>query len=179
MTKYLIASFFTLSIVSFTVITHAEPAPVYDADTYAEQFEAPKNNRAPAPAANSAATSQNIEQDDVNEYADDDADHAPQAAPLNSPQRELSAPERLKRMEQQILNLQNSETSKRVDALEHQVQTMQGQVDELNHQLILLKANKSESVDEGKKTAASSADKKSASHTTGKRQTKCRKKTAG
>ncbi len=105
----------------------AESAPVYDADSLQQQFEnAPSDNGLsewpPAPGQESKAF----------------VPASPSSA--SSSPRLVRTPEgamepRLKRVEQQIQNMQNDGTAEKINALQTQVQTLRGQVEQLTHDL--------------------------------------------
>lgn len=86
----------------------AESAPVYDADNMPQQFD------------DSAA-----DQQDVPPPAPDD----------QSAQPSMSTDQRLRRVEQQVANMQSSDSSQKISALQDQVQTLRGQVEQLTHDL--------------------------------------------
>lgn len=95
--------------------SYAESAPVYDADNMQQQFEAEPSYQdlpPPPPPGQEGAYVPN--------------QPAPAAGGVD---------QRLRRMEQQINNMQNGDTSPRIDSLQQQVQSLRGQVEQLTHQL--------------------------------------------
>lgn len=110
----------------------AEDAPVYDVDNYPPQFDGQPDAGAPAGAAAAPTTPA-----------------APAAADNNSPpaavsptpsSQSLTTDQRLNRVEQQILNLQHSDSSSKLGTLQNEVQSLRGQVEELTHQLQQMQA---------------------------------------
>ncbi len=94
--------------------SYAESAPVYDADNMQQQFEAEPSYQdlpPPPPPGQEGA-------------------YVP-----NHPAAAGGVDQRLRRMEQQINNMQNGDTSPRIDSLQQQVQSLRGQVEQLTHQL--------------------------------------------
>lgn len=108
----------------------AESAPVYDADSMPQQFDngpdqsqdlppppAPSQEGAFVPNQLPAASSSN---------AMSSTESSP---PSGSPEQ------RLRRVEQQIQNMQNNDAAARVDSLQNQVESLRNQVEQLTHQL--------------------------------------------
>ena len=103
----------------------AEEAPVYDVDNFPPQFDGQfesstphANKSAPIPVAtadNSGAS----------------ADQQP-AMPVTD---NLSLPQRISRLEQQMNNQQRSDSNAKLEDMQATVQTLRGQVDELTHQI--------------------------------------------
>lgn len=123
---------FAIVILSMTTIAFAEDAPVYDVDNYPPQFDGQSdsgvNNGAPAPAAPTQAQAMTPEQS------------APQALPMvpqstQNMSQSLTTEQRINRMEQQMINLQHSDSSSKLATLQNEVQSLRGQVEELTHQL--------------------------------------------
>lgn len=113
-----------------TTAIYAQQAPVYDVDNVtsseptvqsAPSAPAPSVS-APAPAQSSVVTSGTSTQVEV-------------AAPSGPPLSSLSEEQRIQRLEQQITNLQHSDSATKSEALQTEVQTLRGQVEELTHQL--------------------------------------------
>ncbi len=127
-----------LLITSFTLASAAlADAPVYDIDNYPPVV----NSRAPA---QSAAVTQGNNDNDTDYYSDEDiaADNTPSsaaAAPTVTttmpPTAGLTESQRLSRIEQQIVNMQQTNNATRMDAMQAEVQTLRGRVDDLTHQL--------------------------------------------
>jgi len=88
-----------------------DSAPVYDADNYPPQFD----GQADASAAPSPQQAQ------------------PQVS--QAPSQSLSLDQRVARAEQQINNMQHSDSSSKTDELQNEVQSLRGQVESLTHQL--------------------------------------------
>lgn len=106
----------TALLNSIAVSAFAEDAPVYDADNYPPQFDEPAES-AQGPA-NSGVQSYGLSN---------------QPAPAVS--RPLSMDQRLARIEQQINNMQRTDSVGRLNSLQTEVQALRGQVEQLNHQL--------------------------------------------
>lgn len=103
----------------------AESAPVYDADSLPQQFDnGPEQGQdlpPPPPPGQDGS------------YLPGDA--GPQQFSSGSSSRSLSLEQRVRRAEQQINNMQNTDSAARVEALQNQVQTLRGQVEQLTHQV--------------------------------------------
>lgn len=102
----------------------AESAPVYDADSMQQQFESSGDQGAselppppPPPEQENAFVP------------------AQQPSTGSISTSSMSADQRMRRMEQQINAMQNSDSSSRLESLQSQVQTLRGQVEQLSHQL--------------------------------------------
>jgi tol-pal system protein YbgF len=99
----------------------AESAPVYDADSMQDDSAAVADNLPPPPAPGQEAGGAFIP-----------VQPTISSAPPTTP---MSVDQRVQRIEQQISNLQNSDSLTRVDSLQDQVQTLRGQIEQLTHQL--------------------------------------------
>jgi len=120
--KKLITSLSIAALCSVAMPIFAESAPVFDADSMPQQFDGGSDTNQPdvlPPAPGQEGT----------------------FVPTRSSSGSSSSggtggsDGRIKRIEQQINNLQNSDVSNRVEALQNQVQTLRGQVEQLTHQL--------------------------------------------
>ena len=99
-------------------------APVYDADSLPQQFD------------NSADQGQDLPPPPPPSQDGSFVSGGPQLpAPSAEPSQPMSLEQRVRRAEQQINNMQNTDSSARVDSLQNQVQTLRGQVEQLTHQL--------------------------------------------
>lgn len=116
-----------LSAVMLTSITaplFAESAPVYDADNMPQQFDGDSDQGQqqdvppPAPSSDGGFVPSSPSQS---------------AAPSSS--SSMSMDQRMRRVEQQVGNMQNSESTARIDSLQDQIQALRGQVEQLTHQL--------------------------------------------
>ncbi|HSW92906.1 MAG TPA: tol-pal system protein YbgF [Gammaproteobacteria bacterium] len=111
---------FAIVMLSGMAITaFADNAPVYDVDNYPPQFDGQSDAGTPAPGAVPASSS-----------VPSDSQGAVQTLPPSS-----SLDQRVNRMEQQMKNLQHSDSSSRMNTLQNEVQSLRGQVEELTHQL--------------------------------------------
>lgn len=141
-------------------VVYAESAPVYDADSSGQSFDgssdqgqdvpppAPEQSvdQAPVPGDEAAPNEQMNAGSDGQAAADQGGTFVPadqvapqlvqktQNAPLPSTQG-MSVDQRLKRIEQQVHNIQTIDNNQRIDSLQDQVQTLRGQVEQLQHQL--------------------------------------------
>lgn len=106
--------------VSIAMPSFAEPAPVYDADNMPQQLD---NDQAQADQ-NAAAVAAPPEQEVG-------AVPAPEMPATST----LSTEDRLKRMEQQINNIQNTDSMSQIDSLQTQIQALRSSVEQLSHQL--------------------------------------------
>lgn len=116
-------------LMSITMSAYAESAPVYDADSLPPQFET-----APEPS---------MDQDlPPPPPPGQEGTFVPsgQPAAIGQPTSSLSIDQRVKRVEQQINNMQTSGASDRIDSLQNQVQLLRGQVEQLTHQLQQMQA---------------------------------------
>lgn len=101
----------------------AESAPVYDADSFPQQFDTgPDQDRdlPPPPPGQEGAYVPNQGSDGMASTSGSSID------------------QRVKRVEQQVNNMQNNDAAARIDSLQNQVQSLRGQVDQLTHQLQLM-----------------------------------------
>jgi len=114
--------------ISMITPVFAESAPVYDADAVQDDgsVAAPASDQQadnlpppPAPSQDANGTFIPVQPTITN------------APPVTA----LSISDRMQRIEQQMSNLQNSDSVTRVDSLQDQVQTLRGQVEQLTHQL--------------------------------------------
>jgi tol-pal system protein YbgF len=108
-------------LVSVAMPGIAEPAPVYDADTMPQQFD----NADQAQSGQDTAPVAAAPEQEVN------AVPAPEMPPTST----LSTEDRLKRVEQQINNIQNSDSTSQLDSLQTQIQALRSSVEQLSHQL--------------------------------------------
>lgn len=100
-------------------VTHAAPpssAPI------AENSSAPRS----APAQASAPASQ---------VASDGGGNVDTGPGVSVSTANLTPEQRMRRLEQQLNNLQNSEKASQVESLQNEVQSLRGQVEQLNHEL--------------------------------------------
>lgn len=105
-----------LALLSLSLPLFAESAPVYDADNMQQQFEnnGELDEQPPPPPGQEGA-------------------YVPQqVAPSSS---SLTLDQRTRRLEQQLANMQGSESNAKLDSLQTQIQTLRGQVEQLTHDL--------------------------------------------
>lgn len=146
-------------------VVYAESAPVYDADSSQQQFDgngdqpqdvpppAPDQDDPTVPGDQAAPTEQqSSDQQDTFMPAQQVAPQAQQtpkrevapqmqaAAPPAYATENLSVEQRLKRVEQQVNNMQTGESGQRLESLQDQVQTLRGQVEQLAHQVDQIQA---------------------------------------
>ena len=114
----------TIGIAAFLLAAmpvFAEPAPVYDADNLPAQFAGEPDH------GSGEVSVPNVAQE--------------RKPPLPSKSSLLLTPEqRLNRIEQQVTNLQNGDSASRLESLQHEVQSLRGQVEALTHQIQQLQA---------------------------------------
>ncbi len=134
-------------LLAAPVLALADDAPVYDVDNYPPQFDNSPSTPAsavtqhsPPPEAvrSSGAPAPAVVSDDADNSADDSAaddDQTTTAPSAASADSSLTPDQRVKRLEQQMNNLQQTDLSGKNKALETQVQSLRGQVEELTHQL--------------------------------------------
>lgn len=123
----------TAMLSSIAVSAYAESAPVFDVDAVQQQFES--GDQAdypppPPPSQEGAFVPMN-----------------PAASAASSPRQELATAtpsgttaQRLRKVEQQLANMQNAESPARMDSLQEQVQSLRGQVEQLTHQVETLQS---------------------------------------
>ena len=113
-----------LSVGAFPA--YAVEAPVYEADDYASQdtgdTSAGEAVTSPAPAASARVS------DDEQMTGSKMPDDEPPASTLTQGQR-------IDRLEQQVDNLQHSESVSKISHFQEEIQTLRGKVEELTHQL--------------------------------------------
>lgn len=109
--------------VSVAMPAFAESAPVYDADTMPQQFEGipDQGQEVPPPAPGQESA-----------YVPSQQPAADQPVPVVS---SGSVDQRMRRIEQQLHNMQGNDTTARLESLQDQVQTLRGQVEQLTHDL--------------------------------------------
>ncbi len=109
-------------LTSIATFAFAEDAPVYDADSYPPQFDGQSDTGgAPPPMSEPDQTGTSSE-------------HAAQPiSPASS--FPLTTDQRLRQLEQQMVNLQHAEASAKMNTLQAELQTLRGQVEEMAHQL--------------------------------------------
>lgn len=110
----------------------AEDAPVYDVDNYPPQFDGQTDVGTPAGAA-TAPTAPVLPGASENNMP-------PAAVSPAPPSQSLTTDQRLNRVEQQITNLQHTDSSSRLGTLQNEVQSLRGQVEDLTHQLQQMQA---------------------------------------
>ncbi len=113
--------FSTLLLSLLITTVSAEDAPVYDVDNYPPQFDG---------------------QTDMGGTAGTAAEASPPVAPQASPDPSVSQAsppqpmdQRINRLEQQMTNMQHSNSAAKLSSLQNEVQALRGQVEELTHQL--------------------------------------------
>lgn len=97
-------------LTSIATLAFAEDAPVYDADNFPQQF-------------------------DGQPYGNENASYQPSYQYGQGQQQPSSLEQRVTRAERQINNLQQVNTSSKLDALQGEVQSLRGQVEQLTRQL--------------------------------------------
>lgn len=116
--KHLKRTLLTVMLTSMTALAYAEDvAPVYDADNMPSQFDGQQQDNGLPPSSQPIAQA---------------GPHPEQA--FSTPEN-LTNEQRLGRLEQQIKELQRSNSSSKTDELQSEVQTLRGQVEQLTHQL--------------------------------------------
>ncbi len=131
----------TAMLSSIAVPVFAESAPVFDVDAVQQQqFEAAadQGQDLPMPPAPQGQASEGAFVP-MNQAAS----NLPVPAAPNSRVAVASTgseSQRLRRLEQQVSNLQTSQNTQRTDSLQEQVQTLRGQVEQLMHQIERLQA---------------------------------------
>lgn len=98
---------------------YAESAPVYDADSMVSPYE-------------SGSDAQDVPPPSTPE---EERSFLVPGGHRVTPSISMSVDQRLRRIEQQISNLQGSDAFKRTESLQDQVQTLRGQVEQLTHQI--------------------------------------------
>lgn len=115
-------------LLSIALPIYAE-APVYDVESMPQQYDTQDlQDYGPPPAPGQEGTFVPMQQ------------QSPQQAPAPRMDPPLSTNQRLQRVEQQINNMQSSDTVARMDSLQNQVQSLHSQVEQLSHQLEQLQA---------------------------------------
>lgn len=145
---------FTTNILKFVSVAmllgivtpiYAESAPVYDVDSMPQQFDNGIDQQdlpaPPAPEGDTFVPAQSMDQPDV-------------TAPLGTSSPAITnapsgtVPQRLRRVEQQINNMQLSDRGLKLDALQQQVQTLRGQVEQMMHDLQIINAQQKKLYDD-------------------------------
>lgn len=113
-------------LLSAALPVFAESAPVYDADSLPQQYDANADaapeELPPTPAAEEM--------------------YLPPQPPMptEATVQPLSMDQRLQRIERQVANMQSSDASTKADALQAQVQALRGQLEQITHQLEQMQA---------------------------------------
>lgn len=115
--------------MSIAMPVFAESAPVYDADTMQQQFEnsldqAQDLPSPPPPGQEGAYVPSQPDQQAPNIVVNNSSSLAP-----------LSMEQRVKRVEQQINNMQNGDAAARTESMQNQIQSLRAQVEQLTHQI--------------------------------------------
>lgn len=146
----------SIRLASFSVLmalvlpsAFAESAPVYDADALPpfdqgaeqeQQADVPPPSPSPAPETRSSGQESGgfvpMQSDAVEEENAALAPKRATTAPVPT-QSSTTAPttERLKRLEQQVANLQSTEKTNKLDSLQSQNQALRSELEQLNHQV--------------------------------------------
>jgi len=119
-------------LLSIAAPVFAESAPVFDADAMQQQDDGYSGDQGqsdvpPPPPPSSASNSANSDSGFVPSQS------MAQSSPPST--TSMSMEQRLRRIEQQVGNMQNNESSAKVESLQDQLQSMRGQVEQLSHQL--------------------------------------------
>jgi tol-pal system protein YbgF len=111
----------------------AESAPVFDADAMPQQFD---NSQDQADQADQGPSDQGQDLPPPPAPGQEGA-YVPsqQAVPMGPPPASMTLDQRVRRVEQQVNNMQNNDANARIDTLQNQVQSLRGQVEQLSHQL--------------------------------------------
>lgn len=109
-------------LTSIAISAFAEEAPVYDVDSFPPQFDGQESVVAPGskPAMTTPAASPVTQSTSSN---------------FMSSTQSMTTTQRLARLEQQINNMQQSDTTNKVGTMQSDLQALRGQVDELTHQI--------------------------------------------
>ncbi len=134
-------------LISMAAPVFAESAPVYDADSMQQQFD---NSDQQNPDQQQAQTQPQVQTQAQQDYPPPppgqdgtfvpasqvsqqaQVSSAPVVVSSNSP---LPLEQRLRKVEQQVNNMENGDTSARVDSLQSQVQSLRSQLEQVTHQL--------------------------------------------
>lgn len=138
----------------------AESAPVYDADSL-PPFDQGSDSRGsdvppppPAPLASNDQDSGFVPmQGDAESFPAEEPRRVTRSQPVvsNSPASSPSA-ERIRRLEQQVANLQSSEKNVKIETLQNQIQALRSEIDTLNHQLQQMQKQKNQSQNQNQST---------------------------
>lgn len=111
----------------------AEQAPVYDVDNVPDNMSPQADNEPPSPTQGQAEAVELLPPSPSPPSA---SASSPDVIPHQTmPSQPLSLEQRLRRIEQQMDNLQNNNSVTRVDTLQNEIQSLRGQVEQLTHQL--------------------------------------------
>ena len=124
-----------VTLFSVTAPLFAESAPVYDADSMPQQFDGDSDQGAQAqqdvpPPAPSSEGGFVPSQSSSSSQSSSQSSSAPEPSTSS-----MSMDQRMRRLEQQVSNMQGSEGVARLDSLQDQIQALRGQVEQLTHQL--------------------------------------------
>ena len=146
-------------LTSIAIPVYAESAPVYDVDSMPQQFDsgAADQQNLPTPPAPEADTFVPVQPADQA----DTTMGVPAQAEASSPEPVVphgSMEQRLRRVEQQINNMQHSERVAKVDSLQEQMQTLRGQVEQMQHDLQVMQTQQKKMYDDLDKRLGSKSE---------------------
>lgn len=123
------------TLIGVAAPVFAESAPVFDADSMQQSFDGDAMNQGQelAPPASEGAFVPNPSNPPASQpnVAIAPASTSPSASVTSA----MSLDQRMRRAEQQISNIQSSESSAKIESLQDQIQSLRGQVEQLSHQL--------------------------------------------
>lgn len=117
-----------LSGVAVNVFAEDPGAPVYDADSLSSQSVDEASSEPPPPQTAPAPQPKQF-------HAESQQQFEPVAQPDDSSAQQLTIDQRVRKVEQQVTNIQTATASSKVEELQNEIQALRGQVDDLTHQL--------------------------------------------
>jgi tol-pal system protein YbgF len=121
-----IVMFSTVVLINTTVPVFAESAPVYDVDAMQQSFDSDTDQGQDLPPPPPPPPSQE------GGFISSGSSTAGTAA---SPSPSMSLSQRIRRIEQQISNMQTSEGTAHIESLQEEIKALRSQIEELTHQL--------------------------------------------
>lgn len=117
---------------------YAESAPVYDVDSMPQQYDSAAGDQQDVPPPPPGQEGSGGAYVPIQSQSQQPAFQAESASSTPVPRGSIE--QRMRRVEQQVNNMQNSESSAKIDSLQEQVQSLRGQVETLTHDLQQLQA---------------------------------------
>ncbi len=121
--------------LGIAVPAYAESAPVYDVDSMPQQFDSSAADQPDLPPPPPPGQETFVPMQSNNQSSQQPVVYQGESS---SPKGTVE--QRMRRVEQQINNMQNSESAARLDAMQEQMQAMRGQMEQMTHDMQQMQA---------------------------------------